>query len=929
MNQTYGMKIFPVSFLRKRLIFFLAALLPGLHALRAQEPPVEIGWLSGSAPDLPCGVSWGVPWPEGKVREGQGFMLRSAGGQQLPLQSWTMAYWPDGSVKWTGLATVVDSLSGEKLSLSLAGTDSQQVQQRAGIKKNTREGPRTRPVPEKKIRVQETAEAIRVHTGVLKCMIPRSGKAILDSLRVGDRIVGLQGRLVNILQHQAGGEVLEAPQQHEYLSEVQEVTLERGGPVRAVVRVQGKHRAADGSRAWLPFDVRFYFYAGLGQIRMVHTIIYDGDGRQDFIKGLGLVFRVPMQEELHNRHIRFAGEEQGVWPEPVRPLIGRRVITFEDEPVYERQVDGRRLPGLEEFDGVNRGRIPKLAAWNDYKLTQHGSDGFAIQKRTNDSSAWIHAASGGRASGLVFAGDVSGGLAAGLRNFWESYPAALEVRDAKQDTAELRVWMWSPYADAMDMRHYDTLAYGHGLEESYEDVQPGFSTAHGIARTSELMLFASKEIPSHQALSQQAQALREPPALAATPGYLHSTGVFGIWSLPDRSTPGKQWIEEQLDDAISLYQLEIGQRRWYGFWDYGDVMHAYDSQRHTWRYDIGGYAWANTELMPDMWLWYSFLRTGREDIYRMAEAMTRHTSEVDVYHLGRFAGLGSRHNVRHWGDGAKEVRISQAALKRFYYYLSTDERTGDLMREAALKSGEAIERVDPLRLIMPPSEYPTHARIGPDWLALVGNWMTEWERTGDSRWREKIMAGVKSFAEMPYGFFSGKSGAFAYNNSTHTMHMLEEDALGTAHLTVLMGGPEVAFELGPLLNDTTWNRLWTQYARLYGAPEAEQQTALGKTGRLGDLGPHYARLPAYAAMVEQDPGLAQRAWEAFLEPAYGMKKGPLFKPAPVPGVGTLRPVKEVPGVSTNNTAQWCLNAIQLLEMIGDKITENNDLWKEK
>src|SRR4029450_7932318 len=112
-----------------------------------------------------------------------------------------------------------------------------------------------------------------------------------------------------------------------------------------------------------------------------------------------------------------------------------------------------------------------------------------------------------------------------------------------------------------------------------------------------------------------------------------------------------------------------------------DVMHTYDRARHQWKYDVGGYAWANTELMPDLWLWYSFLRSGRADVARMAEAMTRHTQEVDVYHLGKFAGLGSRHNVRHWGCGAKEMRISQAAYRRFYYYLTTDERVGDVMRE--------------------------------------------------------------------------------------------------------------------------------------------------------------------------------------------------------------------------------------------------------
>ena len=76
--------------------------------------------------------------------------------------------------------------------------------------------------------------------------------------------------------------------------------------------------------------------------------------------------------------------------------------------------------------------------------------------------------------------------------------------------------------------------------------------------------------------------------------------------------------------------------------------------------------------------------------------MTRHTSEVDVYHIGKFAGLGSRHNVRHWGDGSKEVRESQAPYRRFYYYLTTDERTGDMMHEVALTADVAMALTDPL-----------------------------------------------------------------------------------------------------------------------------------------------------------------------------------------------------------------------------------------
>ncbi len=48
----------------------------------------------------------------------------------------------------------------------------------------------------------------------------------------------------------------------------------------------------------------------------------------------------------------------------------------------------------------------------------------------------------------------------------------------------------------MDLRHYDTRA--HELDSSYEDVQPGFSTPHGVARTSELTLFPSAGDPGEE-----------------------------------------------------------------------------------------------------------------------------------------------------------------------------------------------------------------------------------------------------------------------------------------------------------------------------------------------------------------------------------------------------------------------------------------------
>ena len=66
------------------------------------------------------------------------------------------------------------------------------------------------------------------------------------------------------------------------------VTVEQRGPARAVVRLEGQH--SNGKRGWLPFTLRFYFYAGSDALRVLHTIVFDGDESQDFIRGIGLRF---------------------------------------------------------------------------------------------------------------------------------------------------------------------------------------------------------------------------------------------------------------------------------------------------------------------------------------------------------------------------------------------------------------------------------------------------------------------------------------------------------------------------------------------------------------------------------------------------------------------------------------------------------------
>jgi hypothetical protein len=866
---------------------------------------VSIRLLDGKALTVDSGVSFGVPWPQGSIKGNATFSLTTE-GEHLPLQSWPLAYWPDGSLKWSGFATVVPAGLATPLTLS------PRFFQASGT-----------------LKVTEDGKSVVVDTGKLKCSIPLAeGARLFDSMIVEGRAIAGEAQLVCILQNGPQTDPEDSPTRERFVSLVKKVIVEQTGPVRAVVKFEGVHKGAKSAREWLPFTVRLYFYSGQTAVRMVHTITFDGDQEKDFVRGLGIQVAVPLREEPRNRTVRFIGSDGGVWSEPLQPGGGSIA-----------QETGQPFTG--------RGEFAQNAIWDDFKLAQPNPEGFTISKRTNPKSTWLFSAAGKRAAGFAFVGDLTGGLGVSVKNFWQSYPAALEVRHASTPAAELTAWLWSPDGPQMDMRHYDLVA--HGLAASYEDVQPGMSTAYGVSRTSELTLFPNTaSLPTRAAAIAQSQAGSTLPLLAATPEYIHATGVFGVWSLPDRSTPFKKTIEEGLDAVLAYYQKQVDSRHWYGYWQFGDFMHSYSSARHVWHYDWGGHAWDNTELGVPLWLWYSFLRTGRGDVFRLAEAHTRNTSETNVYSIGPMAGLGSRHNVVKWGCGSKEARISQAAHWRPFYYLTTDERTGDIMR-AVVHTDDAIARFDPMRLASPqlPGEphFDVRMRIGPDWFALAGNWMTEWERTGETKWRDRILAGVDSIMAMPYwlqtgqrngqnpdlpggaiGPLRGGGGAqvVGFDMKTGKLTGIRDPLTKTPlpasyNLSTIMGGGEVMFELVPLLGRKDFATAWLQYCRIGGA-SAEVLAVDRTTGTEGADGRYILseqsgpRLAAYAYAHTKSPAFAQKAIDGVVN-----RGGGYANPKLLTGPTVLNPAEEALELNTNEAAQTGLTTIEMLELCKDQL----------
>jgi hypothetical protein len=856
-----------------------------------QVEAYTLHWLDGTTPTVQSGITWGLPWPRGLYPKDSEFTLICKSGKQVPIQTWPTAYWPDGSLKWTGHAIPANVGKEEFLQ----------------IKKG-------KPVVNPQvISISEDSKSITVDTGVMSCEIEKSGLILVKSMKHGEKTIAQNGRLVGSRQ--------DAPERNapmeSFTGKIDSCQVEQSGLLRSVVKVTGSHELESGKK-WLPFTLRLTFYAGGESMQMTHTFVFDGDEEKDFISSLGFRFDVNLVDERYNRHIRFAGENGGIWGEGVKGITGLRRDPGQD--VRTAQVKGVATPPIDTWDKRVSSRMHWVPSWNDYSLSQPNANGFSIRKRTKEGHAWIDADQGHRAAGGGYIGGVSGGLAFAMRDFWKLHPTQIDVRGAAGDQATVTMWMWSPDANPMDIRFYhDGLGQETHEQEldamniTYEDYEPGFGTPYGVARTTDLTFWVLDHTPSREDLSAMVINSDKPALLVTRPEDYLAAGVFGsLWSLPDRSTPAKKKIEDRLDWSVKFYIDQVDQRHWYGFWNYGDIMHTYDLDRHVWRYDVGGFAWDNSELSPDLWLWYSFLRTGDASTFRLAEAMTRHNRDVDIYHMGRFAGFGSRHNVQHWGCSAKQLRISSAAYRRFHYYLTADERTGDVLNEV-IEADRQLATLNPVRKLPGQPEVPAAVRMGQgtDLGAVFMNWLTAWERTGDPKYKSWLENAMRVVGSHELGFFIPDYG---YNVETKELIISSTPEPRISHLSSVFGLVEANKELMDLFDIPEFNRAWIDYCTVYSGGKQVHEARFGRELRGVSLIVAHSRLTAYASKIKNDPELAKRAVSEFSKEWGGPRK---IGTQHIDGADVLNPIDEAAWVSTNDAAQWGLAAIQNVALIPD------------
>lgn len=896
--------------------------------------PVKVRWLEDT-PKYHSGTTFGLPWPQGKyVFENTTFTIATGPSQQVPLQSWVTGYWRDGSIKWTAHAIPkLDQIQDGYTILA------------SSVKSGNRSTMRQTRSTSTDLVITDSEDEIKVNTGKITVSFPKTGSSLVSSIQTASgKVVGENGTLVlhsqTAVADNPSNRGSTAIDYFNFESNIEQVKISENSTSRALVTVNGKHRLVNGGNHddWLQFVIRFYLYANSEAVRIMHTVVFDGDADKDFISGLGIRFQVPLAgEQLYDRHIRIAGVDGGFLHESVQGITG--LNRSPGTNVTTAQVNGQKTPDSSTWPSGLTSGLQWIPVWNGWKLSQSSPDGFTLKKRTKPGQGWINIPGGNRSEGLAYLGGATvGGLAIGLRDFWKKSPNSLEITNAGSDAGEITIWLYDPDAPPLDLRAYhdemgeDTYAKQlAGLAITYEDYEPGFSTPYGIARTNEVYLYPFDATPPSDDLALLLTHLHKPPVLVADPAHIQQTKALGsYWGLADTLSEKSATLESHLDFLLKFYEGQREYRKWYGFLDYGDFMHTYDADRHTWRYDVGGYAWDNSELSPDLFYWQYFLRTGRADVYRFAEALTRHTGEVDVYHIGDWKGLGTRHGVQHYSDSAKQVRISQPQYRKYFYFVSGgDERVGDLLTEV-LDTDKTYGILDPQRKVRtdgwtPAPGEPTAINLI-DWSGLAAGWLIEWERRGP-RWEEaksKLTGTATGFANLKNGFVTG-SGLYVIGNGTLLPPPADPDNKGLvaiSHLDSVFGLPEVMSEMLEYWGDDAPKGLkeaWFDYCFYYGATSAEQKARYGTAFSDISLFTGHSRLTAYYANQTNNATVAQRAWKEFYNNTDGhdgLPPNAPWKTSWVNGSIVLAALEEATWIqSSNAVAQYGLAVIQDLAFV--------------
>jgi len=700
-----------------KIFLFISITSFWIQGLQAEHIQITVNNPSAGAP-----ITLGIPFPQGVLSSPDQVRLLDRNGLEIPAQINMVTTWEpvDYSVKWIWVFFFCED------------DDQYILEYGPGVRKMPIEGPKI------KIKnAQRSGQTSMVNTGPLQFSISKKQGGFIDDVLYDVDENGFDESDTIAVSAEGRGsflDILDSLGLDESTATVHRTVRERGsGPLHAIMRLEGEYVYSRADNRTSPFVIRIHLYAGKSYIRVFHTLTYTGvpdkhtplvgehanialtaDSEliddsatldsawmkpNDQIAATGLCLKYNFDTEVSYR----CGYRNGTWSDPTTAEVFRsQEPTVQTLSVVQKGPKADRIPPVPNSTGEER------------------ISGFEALITADDATAKKM----DRAEGWAAISDDRWGIGLGIRHFLEEYPKEISF-DLKND--EATAYFWSPQADPMSFARH-SVRRDQGMISNF---------AEGVTKTSEMVIDFHPSGQTDERIKMTIDYFLDPPVAHANPETYAKSKAFGKFA--PRSDKYLA-LERALDYKFDWQLFNQHWEPWYGMFDFGDQKNSFF--RDDW------YRWQNNEPAIDYMYWLQFMRTGKSKYFHAAEAMSRHTMDVDNVHWPTdptyfgdtnesrdwfedaarkttatpYLGVGRRHAQQHWvALLSAHVWLEGWATS---YYLTGYHRGLDIVR---LTADSYLRRI-----------WGEHGLTGRRLYLSLWNLVEAYDATKDSKYLEEL-----------------------------------------------------------------------------------------------------------------------------------------------------------------------------------------------
>jgi hypothetical protein len=537
-------------------------------------------------------VTGGVPLPEGRVEDPARLALLGPDGQPVPAQFAVATRWyPGRSIKWVLVDFQVSLPANGRATYTLTDTG-------------------RNPAPKQPVTVKKDGDTVTIGTGPLTLVIRRDKFNLFDEVR-------LDGEPM-IKPHKGGpvlmqcGTGLPNYKQYRPLNDPGcTLEVEESGPMRAVIKVTGKHLSTDnlpGDKRLLDFVCRIHTHAGSGLVKVVYSMMCrQGENIGQAVPLDRAWFSMPLALDAKTRTWAVGlpdgkalhpgtdvEKEMPAWRPDLRSRPGKDVRKYYQAGLHDCWVHADRSDRITYHGDFFRKRLPVVA---DGKRDKKGCV----------TAGWLDLA------------DESRGCAAGIKWFWQTWPRAI-----KADPSALIVMLHANFASRPPLMSRANC--------------PRALWYPGMSQTSTTMFYFHGKRDLKRITGAYAGLNKPLRPVAPPPWYSEDTRVFGRLAssnpkLYDDETlklvrDYDRRLRATLDRILAFRDFDYGDYDHYGMFNFGDVIDYIRGNRSnptdrnvTWDNNYYDYAHA---------LFLQFARTGDPEFLETAIEAQHHCMDLDM-----------------------------------------------------------------------------------------------------------------------------------------------------------------------------------------------------------------------------------------------------------------------------------------------------------